>query len=52
MQLIPGDELYLTITPESLREIADDLEREGTEYQRTITTDEGILVNINPAQHT
>ena len=42
---LPGNELYLTITPKSLREIADDLENDP-DNGRTVTTDEGIFVTI------
>lgn len=40
----------LTITPESLREIADDLEREGTNFCRTVTADDGTLIDIAPPE--
>ena len=44
------DELNLTITPETLRELADDLEQEGPNACRTVVTDEGVLVTLTVAE--
>lgn len=38
--------MILSITPESLREIADDLEREGANFCRTVLADDGTEVDI------
>lgn len=34
------------LTPDQLREIADDLEREGLNYCRTIVAEDGTLIDI------
>lgn len=36
----------ITITPESLREIADDLEREGRNFVRTVVDDDGNEIDF------
>lgn len=38
--------LDLHLTPTQLREIADDLEREGRGYCRTVETADGTLIDI------
>lgn len=38
--------LDLHLTPTQLREIADDLEREGQGYCRTVETADGTLIDI------
>lgn len=36
--------LTITITPESLREVANDLEREGQAFRRTVLADDGTHI--------
>lgn len=38
--------MQITVTPEALREIADDLEREGPNYCRTLRTDGGEDIDL------
>lgn len=43
-------ETSVAVTPEILREIADDLEREGSDFVRTLEADDGSHVNFTTRQ--
>jgi hypothetical protein len=41
-----GNVISVRISPDDLRQIADDIEREGADYCRTVEAEDGSLVDI------